>query len=1019
MLYVGSTREPDIALASPRLTGRCSKTKVDYVHLGQRVPRRVKRNSQAFYSGLRSDSADLGFSLTKGDVVSGNNKEQDSPITFGPFRLSPKARLLEKDGVPLHIGGRALDILILLAERPGEIVDKRALIKQVWSDVNVDEGSLRFHVTALRKALGGGAAGARHIVNVPGRGYCFAAPLVAPDGPPPAPSSGSVSPVRSLPAPPSKMVGRIDAIDKIATELWQHRFVTIVGPGGIGKTSVAVSVGHRQFDALGGQVFFVDFGALRDARLLVGSIASALGLTVGADDLLSGLLNSLRGQRILLIFDSCEHILDALAPLAERLNQELPELQILATSRESFRAEGERVFRLFPLDCPPQSDGMRIADVLAYPAAQLFIERIAASLSEFHLNDDQAPLIADICRRLDGIPLAIELAAGRVNAYGIAGTASLLNTRFSLLWRGRRTAIPRHQTLGAALGWSYDLLSTTESAALRRLSVFVGLFTLEAALAVACHEELAEASAVEVIADLLSKSLINAISGERSPKYRLLDTTRAYALNKLDEAAESETFARRHAEYFLDLFERAESECEVNPVAEWLATYAPQIDNVRAALDWASSANGDKALSIVLTIALVPLLIRLSLFGECRERCELAIAALDEAGDERMRMQLLAALGWSLMYGEGRARGAGPVLATTLQLADRLNDKDHRLRALWGLCIDQFNNGEFGMALEFAHRFTEVAQQSSDPTDLMLADRLMAVSLHYLGDQKGARHYIDRVDANLHLLAEKPRIFPLDLRISTHYFRARILWLQGFTDQALTLVTKNVSEGRANRHALTFCSVLGQSACPIAYLAGDLDAAERHGADLLEHAERHGIRPWRLWAASFKALVVVRRGDLDAGLTRLRTELNEAGDAKYLPRFLFLQGELSACLGEANEVDSGRALVEEALARCRNRQEQWYVPELLRIKGELALKDEQSSSYAVAEQCFGDAMELARKQDARFWELRSTVSLARLRIAQDRKVEARRLLTPALKSLEGAQISDLRRARTLLDSLSA
>jgi predicted ATPase len=289
------------------------------------------------------------------------------------------------------------------------------------------------------------------------------------------------------------MVGRIESIEKIAIELSQHRFVTIVGPGGIGKTSVAVAVGHRQFEILGEQVFFVDFGALRDAKLVSSSIASALGLSVGAEDPLPGLLTSLRGRRILLIFDSCEHILDALAPLAERLSRDLPELQILATSRESFRAEGERVFRLFPLDCPPQRDGMSIAEVAAYPAAQLFIERIAATLSEFQPSEDEAPLISEICRRLDGIPLAIELAAGRVNAYGIAGTASLLNTRFSLLWRGRRTAIPRHQTLGAALGWSYDLLSTVESAVLRRLSVFAGPFTLEAALAVACHHEITEA----------------------------------------------------------------------------------------------------------------------------------------------------------------------------------------------------------------------------------------------------------------------------------------------------------------------------------------------------------------------------------------------------------------------------------------------------------------------------------------------------------------------------------------------
>ncbi|MCJ9736435.1 ATPase, partial [Bradyrhizobium sp. PRIMUS42] len=208
----------------------------------------------------------------------------------------------------------------------------------------------------------------------------------------------------------------------------------------------------------------------------------------------------------------------------------------------------------------------------------------------------------------------------------------------------------------------------------------------------------------------------------------------------------------------------------------------------------------------------------LSLFAECRERCRTALAALgDDRDDDRIRMQLLSALGWSLMYGEGRGRQARPILETTLELAESLDDKDFRLRALWGLCIDQFNNGQFGKARALADRFADAAVNSSDNTDLMLGDRLMAVALHYLGDQNDARQRIDRVNASLHVLVEKPKIFPLDLRISTQYFRARILWLQGLADQARALAAKNIEEGRANGHALTFCSVLGQAACPIAF----------------------------------------------------------------------------------------------------------------------------------------------------------------------------------------------------------
>lgn len=379
-----------------------------------------------------------------------SDNSDESALAFGPFRLLPKARLLEKDGNPVHIGGRALDILIFLAERAGEVVGKRELVSRVWADVNVDEGSLRFHVSALRKVLGDSASGARYVVNVPGRGYCFTAPIVRTETEPAATPAGSPP----LPAQIARMIGRTETIEKIAAELARHRLVTVVGPGGIGKTTVALAVGHRQLGAFAGMVRFVDFGSLRDKRLVPSALASALGLSVSSDNPLPSMLAFLREKRMLLIFDSCEHLLESLAMLAESIIREAPEVSILATSRESLRAEGEQVHRLFPLDCPPERATITAPDVLAYPAAQLFVERIAASLGGFELGDAEAPVVAEICRKLDGIALAIELAAGRVNAYGIQGIATLLNSRFSLLWQGRRTAVPRHQTLSAALGWA-------------------------------------------------------------------------------------------------------------------------------------------------------------------------------------------------------------------------------------------------------------------------------------------------------------------------------------------------------------------------------------------------------------------------------------------------------------------------------------------------------------------------------------------------------------------------------------
>lgn len=943
------------------------------------------------------------------------HNSQDSVVSFGPFRLFPKSRLLEKEGEPLHVGGRALDILILLAERPGEVVDKRELVKRIWADVNVDEGSLRFHVAALRKVLGDTGKSARYVLNVPGRGYCFVAPF-AQAAPQVAQASADISPSRSLPAQLAKMVGREEIIEKISSGLTLYRFMTVVGPGGIGKTAVAVTVGHRRSADFGGRVFFVDFGPLRDASHVTTTIASVLGLTVSAEDSTPAILTFLKTGPALLIFDSCEHVLDTLAPLVERIVGEAPQLRVLATSRESFRSEGERIFRLFPLDCPPEREGLDAAEVLAYPAAQLFVERIAQSSGPFQLSAEEAPLVASICRRLDGIALAIELAAGRVDAYGIAGTASLLDSRFSLQWRGRRTAVPRHQTLAAALDWSYDLLPPAESATLRRLSVFAGPFAPEAAAAVASGDGLSTSETLEAIDSLVTKSLISP-SGSRALRYRLLDTTRAYALGKLNELGENKQFARRHAEHFRDFFERAGA--DTSPLPEWLSTYGGELDNVRAALDWAFAPDGEARLGIALTGAAVALWVRLSLFAECRARCRTALAALgDDRDDDRIRMQLLSALGWSLMYGEGRAREARPILETTLELAESLDDKDFRLRALWGLCIDQFNNGQFGKARALADRFANAAVKSSDNTDLMLGDRLMAVALHYLGDQNDARQRIDRVNASLHVLVEKPKIFPLDLRISTQYFRARILWLQGLADQAQALAAKNIEEGRTNGHALTFCSVLGQAACPIAFWSGDFDAAERHGAELLEHTERHAIRPWGLWARAFNAAVIARRGDIATGLPLLREELNRAGDARFLPRFLPLLGELAACFLEAGQIDGGLEMIEDVLARCNDRQERWYLPELIRIKGELMLRSPRHSEHAEAR--FREAIDIAVEQGARFWELRCAASLARLMMAAGQSADALAILKNVTGSFaEGSDISDMRIARDLIAQLRA
>src|SRR5262249_17432380 len=348
---------------------------------------------------------------------------------------------------------------------------------------------------------------------------------------------------------------------------------------------------------------------------------STLGVAIQSGNAIPDLIAYLQDKRMLLVLDSCEHVIEAAAALAEQILQNAAAVQILATSREPLRAKGERLHRLSPLELPPNSSELTAAEALAFPSVQLFVERAAANLDGFELSDADAPVVADICGKLEGMPLAIELAATRVDAFGIRQLSVLLDDRIRLLTYGRRTTLPRHRSLAAALDWSYEFLPDDERVVLRRLSVFSSAFTLDSASAVADGKT----DVVEGVASLVAKSLVSADVGGTVVQYRLLDTTRAYATQKLTESGEFEDYVRRHAEHHRDLFERAEAEWEARPAAEWLEEYGRRIDDVRSALKWAFSPGGDASIGVGLTVAAIPLWMQLSLMDECRECLERAL----------------------------------------------------------------------------------------------------------------------------------------------------------------------------------------------------------------------------------------------------------------------------------------------------------------------------------------------------------------------------------------------------------
>jgi predicted ATPase/DNA-binding winged helix-turn-helix (wHTH) protein len=541
-------------------------------------------------------------------------------LLFGSFRLTPGKRLLEKDGFPVGVGSRALDILIALVDRAGDLVTKRELIAYVWPGLSITESCLRVHITGLRRVLGDGEGGDRYVSNVPGRGYVFVAPVTrSPDhtafAPPPAEELGEQ---RWLPALLERMAGRDETVRDIKALLMSRRFLTIVGAGGIGKTTVAVSVAHALLAEFQAAVYFVDLGSFSDPDLVLTTVASTVGLALQTRTAISSVGAFLKDKSVLLVLDNCEHLIDAVARLAETVYSQAPRVHILATSREALRAEGERVYRLAPLHTPIAYGGLNAMEIQAFPAVQLFIERASAAGGPAELTEAEAPVVAAICKRLDGIALAIELAAGFVGEFGIGGTAGLLDNRFRLLrQQGRRTAPPRQRTLNALVDWSYNLLTSFQQLTLRRLSIFAGAFTLEAAEAVIAEDATELASANDALIDLVRKSLVSTIDADGVQLFRLLETTRAYGLEQLVQNGEKYMVARRHALYFASLLERDNARRTTCPLHDDVLASAWRLGNVRSALEWSFSESCDFECAVALVARAAPSLLNLSLLVEC------------------------------------------------------------------------------------------------------------------------------------------------------------------------------------------------------------------------------------------------------------------------------------------------------------------------------------------------------------------------------------------------------------------